>query len=478
MFQSDKDANVFLGELDFLLMISYGVGLFFSGMIGDRINKRYVLTVGIIGSAFTTYVSCSLSVHFDIQSKLFYRSLFFINGLFQSLGWPCLVAVMGNWFSKASAGLVFGIWGVHAFLGNVIGSLVVTSVLEYGYENGIMLVSLISTCVGGLVFVGLISNPTDIGLPCPDDMERSTWLERTASTVSIGTSQQPSSRSGSRHNTSSGLYQNNSIHLSGKKSRSGTLDPISDSKKFSSSNDHETTPLLSNEHNDAERKPISLLAACRIPGVMPYASGFACFKLVTYAFFFWLPTYLSQGLQWPDEISNKISNCFEVGLVVGSIVSGVVSDLMGLRSPVVGSMLIMSAVSVYLYKAVGVTYVSNVILMLCTGFFIGGPENLFTSVISADLGKHDNVAKGTSALATVSGIINGSGSLGAAFGQFAVGYISKVGGWVWVFHFLLIMVCVSFVLVSPMLIKELKSCCCKANYIPVSHDDSFTVSIE
>ena len=46
--------------------------------------------------------------------------------------------------------------------------------------------------------------------------------------------------------------------------------------------------------SDGKQAPISFLKALKIPGVLPYASAFACFKLITYTFYFWLPTYLSQ----------------------------------------------------------------------------------------------------------------------------------------------------------------------------------------
>lgn len=54
---------------------------------------------------------------------------------------------------------------------------------------------------------------------------------------------------------------------------------------------------------------------------------------------------------------------------------------------------------------------------MTSGFFIGGPSNMISSAISADLGRQDLVQGSSEALATVTGIVDGTGSIGAAVGQ-------------------------------------------------------------
>jgi OPA family glycerol-3-phosphate transporter-like MFS transporter 3 len=41
---------------------------------------------------------------------------------------------MGNWFGKSGRGLIFGIWSATASVGNILGALMVASVLKYGYH--------------------------------------------------------------------------------------------------------------------------------------------------------------------------------------------------------------------------------------------------------------------------------------------------------------------------------------------------------
>ena len=61
--------------------------------------------------------------------------------------------------------------------------------------------------------------------------------------------------------------------------------------------------------------------------------------------------------------------------------------------------------------------VVNAALLALTGFFIGGPSNMISSAISADLGRQDALRGSQEALATVTGIVDGTGSIGAAGGQ-------------------------------------------------------------
>ena len=42
------------------------------------------------------------------------------NGFFQSTGWPGLMAIMGNWFSKGKTGVILGVWAINANIGNII----------------------------------------------------------------------------------------------------------------------------------------------------------------------------------------------------------------------------------------------------------------------------------------------------------------------------------------------------------------------
>jgi len=401
-FATKADADVFLGELDSLFLFAYAFGLFFNGVLGDRLNLRYFLAFGMCGSAVITFVFGYLGAAFHVRNPLFYEILQFFNGLLQSIGWPATVSIMGNWFSKSSAGFVFGIWSANASLGNIIGSVVLAQVLQYGYEYGMMLNSLILFCVGLVVLFCLIIHPNEIGLENPDAKER--------------------------------------VETIGK--------------------DNEDEPMLaSNKVSVQIPKPIGFIQAVLIPGVIPYSLAYACLKLVNYSFFFWLPTYLSQGLGWKDNKSVEFSNFYDVGGIIGGIIAGVVSDAVGVRSPVVCLMLALSIGSILCFNFFSGDYTVTVAILFINGFMIGGPANTISTAITADLGKHEKIMGNAEALATVTGIVDGTGSVGAAIGQYLVAVINKKAGWQYVFYFLIVMTGLSIVCILPMLWNEMKYLC-------------------
>ena len=416
-FANKADADVFLGELDSLFLFAYAFGLFINGALGDRLNLRYFLAFGMCGSAVVTFTFGYLGAAWHVRKPIFYQLLQFLNGLLQSIGWPATVSIMGNWFSKSSSGFVFGIWSANASVGNIIGSVVLSSVLSYGFEYGMLLNSLLLFCCGLVVLFCLIIHPTDLGLENPDIQERIETMEK----------------------------------------------------------EGEEVILASNKVAIQNPKPISFIEAVLIPGVIPYSLAYACLKLVNYSFFFWLPTYLSQGLNWKDDKSVELSNFYDVGGICGGIVAGIISDFVGVRSPVVGVMLFLSVGTILGFNYLSNTYRIIVAMLFVNGFMIGGPANTISTAITADLGKHEKIMGNAEALATVTGIIDGTGSVGAAIGQYLVGVINKRAGWQYVFYFLIGMTALSLVCIIPMLIKEIKYLCNRRRdpqgYSPLHHED-------
>jgi OPA family glycerol-3-phosphate transporter-like MFS transporter 3 len=78
--------------------------------------------------------------------------------------------------------------------------------------------------------------------------------------------------------------------------------------------------------------------------------------------------------------------------------------------------------------------------MTITGVFIGGPANMISAAITTDLGRQEVLAASDQALSTVTGIVDGTGSFGAAIGQVLIPVIQKALDWHFVFYFFVLMV--------------------------------------
>lgn len=68
---------------------------------------------------------------------------------------------------------------------------------------------------------------------------------------------------------------------------------------------------------------------------------------------------------------------------------------------------------------------------------MNGPYALITTAVSAELGTHPSLGENSKALATVTAIIDGTGSIGAAVGPLLAGVVSRWGGWHHVFYMLM-----------------------------------------
>ena len=67
----------------------------------------------------------------------------------------------------------------------------------------------------------------------------------------------------------------------------------------------------------------------------------------------------------------------------------------------------------FIYQYWGASsYLMNVMLLIITGMMVNGPYALITTAVSAELGTHSSLAGNSKALATVTAIIDGTGSVG------------------------------------------------------------------
>ena len=87
------------------------------------------------------------------------------------------------------------------------------------------------------------------------------------------------------------------------------------------------------------------------------------------------------------------------------------------------------------------------------GWMTGGPANLISSAIAADLG--DAVQGNEQALATVAGIIDGTASIGAAITQELVPLLHTLtGSWDAVFYLLMSLSALAAICLSRIFVKD------------------------
>ena len=177
--------------------------------------------------------------------------------------------------------------------------------------------------------------------------------------------------------------------------------------------------------------------------------------------FFQLPVILSSNFD--SATANLISALYSFGMMPGGIVCGFVSDLYGGRRACVCATMMIILVPLLLLLAYEMDDmpVDVLLIVLCLmGCLVGGPNNIITSAVAADLADDPSIRGSSKALGTVTGIINGSGSVTAAFGQMAIPILATWGSadgvnYRYVWFFLIFCTIVGTALLGPKIYKEL-----------------------
>lgn len=110
-------------------MASYAGGLFVSGWLGDRVDRRFALFLSLWLTAVTLVAFAMLGA-LGVRLSLPYIAVWTLSGLVQSAGWPLSVAIMSDWFPQHQRGRVLGLWSANSPIGNILGALVIAATLK------------------------------------------------------------------------------------------------------------------------------------------------------------------------------------------------------------------------------------------------------------------------------------------------------------------------------------------------------------
>ena len=376
-----------LSEMDTVFMGTYAIGNILSGKAGDTFNPTTVLSIGLFGSGICLFL-LNVALWFDFVGfneslgNFYILAVYFVFGFFQSTGGPVGTAVMGNWFCDADSikkrGLIFGLWTCHQYCGDIAAALCTAWVLGMGAPYWVALVIPAATNIfWGVLTITLVADPADMGIITEEVRIRQ---EKLAAKKAQG-------------------------------------EDVGD---------------------DKAPPPISYVAAIGIPMVTQYAIAFGFFKLTNYVLFFWLPYFL--GKHFAPVQANLIASLYSVGMMPGGIIVGSVSDLFGgRRASVIGVFMCSLVVFLFIFAehSEDLSAVALLVMLFIMGILVGGPNNIITSAVAADLSSHPTVKGNNKSLGTVTGLINGTGAITASVGLLAVGPLQAAFGWRAVWYFLI-----------------------------------------
>ncbi|XP_046854310.1 glucose-6-phosphate exchanger SLC37A2-like [Xenia sp. Carnegie-2017] len=401
-----KDSKSLLGYLDASFLAAYAVGMFISGFVAEHMDIRLFLTAGMFLSGFFS-ILFGFGYFLKIHSLTFFILMQVLAGFAQSSGWPAVVEAIGNWFGKGQRGLIMGIWNSHASVGNIVGSAVAAVWSDDRWGWSFVVPGLMIIGAGFTVFFFLVVDPSHVDCSPPEHHLKPRTISRTVNDEETDSDQT------SLLNNYTQDVQNMVRHSRARKK---------------------------GQHG-ADSKAISFFGALCLPGVIEYSLCLFFAKLVSYTFLYWLPYYINHtdigGIRYDSRKAGDLSSFFDVGGIIGGIVAGVISDRTNCSGITCVIMLVLAAPAIFIYRFYSNnSLLKNVVLMIVSGIFVNGPYGLITTAVSANLATQKALRGDTKAMAIVTAIIDGTGSLGAALGPLLTSFFSN-NNWNDVFYMLI-----------------------------------------
>ncbi|KAA8588462.1 hypothetical protein FQN60_001656 [Etheostoma spectabile] len=369
-----KNYKQLLGTMDYSFLCAYAVGMYLSGIIGERLPIRLFLTVGMLTSGLFTCLF-GLGYVYNIHNLGFYIFVQVANGLVQTTGWPSVVTCISNWFGKGRRGLIMGLWNSHTSVGNILGSLIAGYWVSSNWGMSFIVPGIIIAVMGIVCFFFLIEHPNDLksihaqssspGKSSNQELDWCKWTDR------------------DEYYCYEDRVQNRKVSSCG------------------ASMSYDTELLLPRDSvcvpaqpvvvvkRESEPSAISFMGALRIPGVIEFSLCLLFAKLVSYTFLFWLPLYITKAAHLDAKKAGDLSTLFDVGGIVGGILAGVISDKLGKRATTCAVMLLLAAPTLYGFSMIsefglGPTIGAALGPLLAGLLSAGGWDRVFYMLMTAD----------------------------------------------------------------------------------------------
>ncbi|KAL4444821.1 hypothetical protein ABPG74_016029 [Tetrahymena malaccensis] len=431
---TDKD----IGYMDTAFLLFLGIGLYFCGNKSDHFNPKNFLLTGMVISASCLAGIGILRVFF-ITEVYIYVILQAFNGLFESACLPGYMRMLGNWYSSENRGILLGIWsGCRSFgdtFGLLIGDLAILR-LNFSWYWSLVVFGSICLLMAYIIYEFTSESPSSTGLATieEDELEESSavnpsFIKRPLQYVSKTESQEQLQLTNMDADDLERLREK----LQLKYGSSGIINPTRVKEEY---------------------KGITVYEALQIPGVIWYTVDFMCLKGLNYGILFWFPKFLQQNHL--ESNSSGISIMWSFGVLVGGIVSGYVGDRLHKRRGILmPPSLILLALSLFYFHTLNSkedSLINFYLTSLLIGIFLGGPYNVQHGPLIIDLGKHSVLKGNQQAIGTVTGIIEGAGSLASSIIQLLIPIFGQEN----IFLLFIVITLIAIIFIMPVAIEDYK----------------------
>lgn len=139
--------------------VLYGVSKFVNGFVGDRVNARYFMSLGLLLSALA-----NLAFGFG-TTALVLGTLWVVNGWVQGMGFPPCARLLTHWFPPSRLATKMSVWNTSHSIGAGLVVVLCGYLVTYDWRLCFWVPGLIALVGVAFLLVALRDTPESMGLP-------------------------------------------------------------------------------------------------------------------------------------------------------------------------------------------------------------------------------------------------------------------------------------------------------------------------
>ena len=414
-----------LGAVDTAFLVTYTAGSFLGGRLGDLLGERLVVSAALALNAVGCFAFSSAGGYG--QAVLAWG----ISGLAQGCVYPCCLKALGTAFPAAVMGQVTGLWCTAHYTGGIGGNVGGAYLLgSHGWRSAFAVPAAMLAATSVLAAALMPAPPSS-----PSSPRRTSHRAGTPSRADREGSPGPLAHVGS---------VGAAVHAADiKRTHSEEAD-------LGVRRAPPVPPTVS-----ASPQP-DLWRLLRLPGLVNISAAYFFVKLVRYSTMFWLPYFLSHAMLLSESSAGYVATAFDAGGLLGTFSAGWASDklMQGRRCSTALPLAVLTAAAFALYNwaysaTLLLTHVPalNVVLIGVFGGCIAGPDFLLAGPAAQELARNGGLPQAT---ATVAGMVDGFGSLGAVMQGEVTSFTTERYGWSALYSlFSVMLLCTALLLARP-----------------------------
>ena len=176
----------------------------------------------------------------------------------------------------------------------------------------------------------------------------------------------------------------------------------------------------------------SLKESLKTTDAVRYGLAYFFLKFTVISLLLWLPLFMKEELKFDAVLIAYIASAHEVGTIIGGPLLGYISDRSYSKRAPISTIAVISGSFFLVYLTFNHNSISKWafgFLLFVIGLSLGALSHIISITIPSDLGYQVRDGKIVHKISSITGVIDGIGSLGTAIGQLVIGFTSEELGW-------------------------------------------------